>query len=303
MRPIAFLLSFLGAAAVAQPVAVPGTRASLTPPEGFAPSERFAGFESGSLGASIMVVEIPEAPLEEIMAAFTPEALATQNITAAARREVGIGGVTSVLVTGQQQAYGETFDKWILATGDSLGVVMVTAALPQGASGEAQQEIERAVLSLTIGAAPEDLFEGLPFRLDAPEALPVRKRIGASLLLAQGYGEAQPAGAPFYIAALGAAPLGDDIAGAAVQRLRQTPTVRDIGPVETRELEVGGMPGVEAIAQAVDADSGEPVMVVLVLVPTVENGYLIIQAMVGAEAWEEWGPRFRAVTDSLVWTP
>ena len=49
---------------LAQPVTVPGTSVSLEPPEGMVPATRFAGFESKSEEASILLVEMP-APLSQ----------------------------------------------------------------------------------------------------------------------------------------------------------------------------------------------------------------------------------------------
>ncbi|MEM1055368.1 MAG: hypothetical protein AAGI52_07565 [Bacteroidota bacterium] len=302
MRLSFFVLLLACASASAQPVGVPGTRVSLDPPKGYVASERFAGFEHDALQGSLMVLELPEAPLAEVLAEFSSEALAQQGIRDAAMEEIEINGVTSALVTGQQTAYGETFDKWILVTGDSLGVVMVNGALPVGTPEPQAKALRLALQSVTLGAPSNDLFDGLPFTLDVPDAFPERNRIGASLLLSLTYGEANP-GAPLYIAALGAAPLIGDLDTSLTVRMRQTATLTDFGPITTRTVSLDGREAIEGTAEARDADTGIPVTVVSVLAPYTETGYLILHAMVGSDRAEEWLPQFRALTESLTWKP
>ena len=296
-----FALSLLGASAAAQPVEVAGTRAALAPPVGYEPSERFAGFENVAIEASLMVVEIPGAPLAEVTAGFTPEALAASGVQNAEIEEVTVGGVASLLVTGEQRAYGQTHRRWSLVTGDSAGVVIVNGAIPEDATPEAVGALRAAVLSLTLGAASGDLFAGLPFTLDAPDALPERRRLGAALLLSQTYGETPPPGAPLYIAALGAEPLAADLEEAARRRALRTQGLGGYGEVATRPLAVDGRDGVEAVVTGTEAETGARITTVLVLVPHTETGYIILQALVGTDAADEWLPRFRAITESLVW--
>ncbi len=119
------------------------------------------------------------------------------------------------------------------------------------------------------------------------------------LLLSQGYGEAQPSGAPFFIVGLGTAPLGDDLDAAVRQRLRQTATLYAFTRIETRPLAVGGREGIELVARAQEVDTDTDVLTVLVLVPHTETGYLILQGIAGDV--ETWLPQFRAITESLVW--
>lgn len=62
---VAAVIAFAGVVAAAQaqePVAVPGTQVAMPAPEGFTVSERFAGFENASTGASILIVEMPARP-------------------------------------------------------------------------------------------------------------------------------------------------------------------------------------------------------------------------------------------------
>ncbi|MEL6615031.1 MAG: hypothetical protein AAFQ43_04805 [Bacteroidota bacterium] len=302
MRVLLLVLSLLGAtAAAAQPVAVPGTRASLDPPEGYVAAETFPGFQHDDLSASLMVVEVPGAPLAELFEAFTPEALANQGVLAARVDTVEVGGQMAALVTGWQRAYGESFDKWILVTGDSAGVVMVNAALPREAASGAADALVTALYTLTIGDASADLFDGMPFRLKVPKELGDRQKAAGGLFFAEASGTDAPPGSPLYIIGTGIAPLLRDLAAAPRRRIRETVTVTDIRDIETRPLAVDGREGVEAVATAKDDTTGEELALLLVMVPR-GNGYVISQAMVGADRAEAWLPRFRAITESIVWT-
>ena len=298
-----FALSLLGASAAAQPVAVPGTRAALVPPVGYEMSERFTGFENVALEASLMVLEIPEAPLAEMREGFTPEALAARGVQDAVLEGVTVDGVPSFLVTGRQEAYGQTHRRWSLVTGDSAGVVMVNGAIPLSAPPEAASALRAAVLSVTFGPATPDLFAGLPYTLSLSDALPERRRVGPMLLMGERYGEEQPPGAPMYMMAQGLAALSGNAELDVTLRMKQTAALTDFGPVTTRAITIDGRDGMEARAKALDARSGEPLAVVTVLLPYGDaGGYLVGHAMVGADRAGEWVPRFRAITESLDWT-
>ena len=298
--PILVLLLTAACAASAQSVRVPGTRAVVAPPPGWTPAEAFAGFQGDEPSASIVVVEIDDAPLAEMMAGMTPQALRGQNIRVAETRDVTVMGIPSRLMRGTQSAYGTTFAKWILLTGDAEGVVLLTATVPGALSSADRAAIEESLLSVTWGdEGPEGLFEGLGFTLDLPDGLPDRQRAGATLIAADGIGPDRGT-APLYIAGLGAARLGQDLAAAATERLRQTATIRDLRPVDEGPVTVDGRRGYEIVARGADERSGAPVTVVLTLVPT-DAGYVLFQGIVGSDQAGDWMPRFRAITQSTRW--
>ena len=299
LPPLAALL--LAVAASAQPVRVPGTRAVMAPPPGWTAAQAFAGFQGEDPAESIVVVELDGAPVGELVAGMTPQALRGQGIAVAEVREVEVMGTASRLIRGTQSAYGTTFAKWILVTGDDEGAVLVTATLPGTPSASVARAVEASVLSLSWGdAGPEDLFEGLGFTLDLPDGLPDRQRAGATLVAADGIGPDRGL-APLYVAGLGASRLDpEDLAAATAARLDQTATVRDLRTVQQEPVTVDGRPGYEVVARGADEDTGAPVTVVLTLVPT-DAGYVILQGVVGSDRAEVWVPRFQALTRSLRW--
>ena len=302
-RALPLLLVLLAASASAQPepVRVPGSRVSLAPPPGFRPADGFAGFQNDSLSASILVTEIPGAPLDEAIAGLTPEALAQQQrFIVSKETDVVVGGVPSRLIRGTQSQAGVRFDRWVLVTGDSVGVVLATAAAPVEAADGVGAALERALLTLSLAdEGPADPFEGLPFSFAPPDGLPEPQRVGANVSFSEGPGIAGP-GDPLYIAGTGWAPVEGDLGDAVRRRLAQTATVVDLGAPEGRPVVVGGRPGYEAVAEGADEDDGTPVTVYLVLVPT-DGGYALFQGLVGSDRVEVWLPRFRAATASVRW--
>ena len=67
LRPIAFTLVYALLAPQILAGEVPGTSATLTPPDGFVEATRFPGFIKESTGSSIMISEIP-GPYAEVTA-------------------------------------------------------------------------------------------------------------------------------------------------------------------------------------------------------------------------------------------
>ncbi len=302
MRSPLPLLVLLAAAAgaAAQPVRVPGTGVVLAPPPGWTPARAFAGFEGDEPGASVVVAELDGAPLAQMAAGMTPEALRGQGVEVTETRDVTVMGGLARLIRGTQTAYGTAFAKWILLAGGAERVVIVTATVPGDPSAAERAAIERSLLSLTWGdQGPRDLFEGLGFTLDLADGLPDRQRVGATLVAADGIGPNRGQ-APLYVAGLGASRLDRDLAAASAARLRGTATVRDLRTVEEGPVTVDGRDGYESVAQGVHETSGSPVTVVLTLVPT-DVGYVIFQGVVGADRAGEWVPAFRAMTRSVRW--
>ena len=293
MRALPLVLLLAAASTGAQPVRVPGTRVVMAPPPGWAPAEAFAGFQGPEPAESIVVAELAGAPLAELVASMTPQALRGQGITVAESRDVTVGGAASRLIRGSQAAYGTTFAKWLLLTGDDQGTVIVTASVPTGRADRAA--VERSLLSVTLGDGPDDLFEGLGFTLDLPDALGDRQRVGATLAAGGGAGSA-----PLLIAGLGANPLGRDLAAASAERMRSTATVRDLRTVRGGPVTLDGRPGYASVAEGAHEGTGRPVTVYLVLVPT-GLSYVIFQGIVGSDRAAEWVPRFEAAVASARW--
>src|SRR5262245_16814003 len=86
----------------AQASRVPGTRVSLSPPEGFSPARQYPGFESTDPAGSIMVTELPGSSLDMIRS-MTPPALASQGMTLVSARDISLNARAARLLNVRQK--------------------------------------------------------------------------------------------------------------------------------------------------------------------------------------------------------
>lgn len=137
------------ASLAAQSVRVPDTRLVMTPPDGFAPAAAFAGFQNEAGGASLIVAEMAGASFAELRESMTPEAFRTQGVEVDTLRDLVVNDAPAFLARGTQEAYGQTYDKWVLVTGDSVGAFVATGAVPVGADRELAAHVEAALLGVS----------------------------------------------------------------------------------------------------------------------------------------------------------
>jgi hypothetical protein len=300
----AFALTTVAAAA-AQTVAVAGTSARLEPPAGFEPTDRFPGFVDPKTGASLMVTEL-RAPLAEMRAAMTADQLATRAITWISSETVQGASGEVLLVGASQSAAGVAYRKWLALSGEPAQpgeperVLMVVATWPADSSGLAEP-MRAAVLSASLSGEAPGLFDGLPFTLTESGSLKIAQRVSNALMVNEGGRQRILApGEPLFVAAASISGVDlDDLGAFADGRLRQTEQL--IGPWEAsgKGLEVGGLPAWEIEASATDKKAGIPLRVYQLIVQDGPRNYLIAQAMVAPERWDEMLPQFRAVARSL----
>ena len=303
MRPLALALAMLAAsAALAQPadVRVPGTRVVLKPPPGFRLADQFAGLQHDGSGVALMVTELADAPFDETTAGMTADRLAEQGFEDVTRRDGEFRGRRAVWLTGVQVLRGARYAKRILVVEEPDAVVMlVVNAPPESPSAVADAAWAAARAYRRGDAGPLDPFDGLPFTFAPPDGLSEPLRLGGGLV----FGAPGEHGSrrPVFVASLGAAPVLTDLGHYARRRVEQTATVRDIEVTADRPVQIDGRPGHEVLAAALDVETGEPVVVYLVLVPDVptDAGYVIVQGL-GPEG-EGWAERFRAATATLRW--
>ena len=113
----------------AQVVFIPGTKCSLVPPRDFVAAANFTGFINEASQSSIMVTEMPFS-VHEIIAGFKEEDLKAKGLTLLKRDELQFQGEDAVYVHISQDAYGTTYQKHILAFGDSSVCILVSGVFP-----------------------------------------------------------------------------------------------------------------------------------------------------------------------------
>ncbi len=112
-----------------EPFIIPGTKCSLIPPKEFTPAPNFTGFINEATQASIMVTEMPFS-VQKIISGFTAEALKAKGLTLLKREELQFQNNDAVYVHISQNAYGTTYQKHILAFGDSTICILVSGVFP-----------------------------------------------------------------------------------------------------------------------------------------------------------------------------
>lgn len=298
---VVLLLALLGPAqAVADPVRVPGTNVSLQPPDGFAPSENFPGFQSTEQQASIMVTQMP-APVAEVLKGMNRETLATRGMTLLSSSDEKVGGREARLLQVAQAAGGAEYLKWMLVTGDPKTTVMIVGTFPKSAGQVVDAAIRKSVLTTSLASGnPGDPFEGLAFRITPTQGLKIATRMSNMLVLTEsgGPGPLGP-GEPLYIVGSSIGPGGGgDLKAFSEARAKQTEQIQGLEDVSGREITLGGLAAYELLADAKDVKSGTPIRLYQVIAPN-DGGYFIVQALVGADRAAEMLPEFRRVTESF----
>src|SRR6188508_3826967 len=96
----------------AEPVTIPGTRVTLVPPDGFALAKDFAGVQGDK--ASVLIVEIPAATFEPMVAAISAGAMAKQGVEITSGDDFTGLPSRARVYRGRQSREGLQIDKWLL---------------------------------------------------------------------------------------------------------------------------------------------------------------------------------------------
>lgn len=145
---------------------VGGTNIYMVPPDSFALSEAFKGFQNPADPTSmIMIMEIP-GPFSEITKGFNEEMLATRGMELSSKEDVQIAGVEGVLIALDQPANGMLFSKYILIFGDESATTMINGVFLKEAP-ETGDDIRNSLLSTYVDTGMDvDPRAALSYTLD-----------------------------------------------------------------------------------------------------------------------------------------
>jgi hypothetical protein len=285
--------------ASAQVVRVPGTSTSLEPPKGFSLADRFPGFQSAELQASIMVTEIP-GPAPEVMKGMTKDGLAKNQMNLISSKAQTVAGQEGMLLHVSQTAAGTEFLKWILVAGDQKSCVTIVGTFPKSAGEKVGEAIRKSMLtaSRTSGSMSNPL-EGLSYRVTPTPKMKLAGRLGNMLMLTES-GSMGPHGPdePAYFVGPSVGDLRiDSLQAFSETRAKQTARLKDIKNFEGRALKVDGRAAYELLADAKDDKSGAAIRLYQVVAPE-PGGYLIAQGLIVSARAPEMLPEFRRITAS-----
>jgi hypothetical protein len=265
------------APAVASPQQAPNSRVVLDLPPGYTPSPLFSGFQDETRGVSLVILEAPASEYARMAQGFTAEELGKRGITDAAKAKLSRFD-PHVFMRARQKSEAGTFQKFFVLFRTKDQTVLVSANVPARAIADGSvttDEIEKILSTATTAGQPavRDLFS-LSYLGPFKEAGTL---VGTSKVYTLD-GRLEPERAGVTRSAFMVAPSLDKRAIAepkkeAVALLTSLSGYRDIKTEEPREITIGGMPGVEAWASAVDEDDNTSVRVYQAMLQCKDGGY------------------------------
>ncbi|HEV7378235.1 MAG TPA: hypothetical protein VGN64_00465 [Dyadobacter sp.] len=168
LRVVTFLILSTGycLAQSGNPISIPGTKYSLTPPTGFEIAKQFSGFHNAGTGASIMLNELP-APLDVVQKGFDADALKSKGMTLLDDQTINFNGNKARILKISQFANGALYSKETLIFGDSTKTVLVNGVYLEK-NKDSEAEIRKAVLSTRYDANRTiNPFDAVNFTVDA----------------------------------------------------------------------------------------------------------------------------------------
>ncbi len=289
----------------------PGSRILLSIGEQFAPSDRFVGFVHEESGASIVIMELAASAFGKMQKlGDAAETFAAQGVSGVMQLMLPNRHGDYIYLRGEQNTPLVEYAKYILIfrTHDLTG--MVTANIPRAAltSGILTgAEIEKILSSATAGPpkAPEgqELFALSylgPFEEDQ-SLLGTTKgyRLKSAVPDELGW-EFQPV---FLVApSLTRAPI-PNLGLFAERNFESIDQLRDKNLETTHNIEVAGLPAIEALGHGLDIRSGSATLVYQLVVEARHGGYFRILGMAPNSARERFLPEFRRMAQSFRPTP
>jgi hypothetical protein len=240
---------------------ITGTTVSLVPLDGFTPSTTFAGLESASTKASLLVVELPPQAHDQLAPLFADREkakanFARQNITVDDIESIETAAGTAPLLTGSQEANGTSYDKWmVLLKGEKT--VMITVQSPDGADLD-PDDIVAMLKTVSLGAPPSmaEKLKALPFTVAAAEPFRIIDTLGGSgVLMTAGPLDADPSGTqPIIVVAyqLSAPIPADKLEASAEALLKQTKNLEAATVAKRERVPFAGSSGVLLTGTATD---------------------------------------------------
>jgi hypothetical protein len=296
---------FHSAALAAEPVFPPGSRIGIVPPPGMTVSRSFQGFEDRAHGAVLVLSGFAVESFAKAERDFSDERMRAGGMELVARETIGTGNGNAQLVIARQVENGVAMRKWALLgiTRDMTAVVILS--MPESAREAYPDATVRAALASVITRpklTAEEMLAVLPYRLtDLAGFHLMRVAANGTAALTLGPKDtALPVQQPYFtIAPLGAPPPRPEERGVFAQRALATFINRpDFGIVKSEPVRIGGVPGHEIIATAIDEYTGDTLMMVQWL--QFNSGAVV--GMFGAARREEWAGalvRMRTLRDGF----
>jgi hypothetical protein len=294
-------------ARAAEPLFPTGSVVGFVPPEGFAISKRFPGFENSDNGGSIVLLSLPPPAYPDIEKSMTTEAFKTQGIIEEKRENLTLPGGKGLLVIGTEQENGQKFRKWMFVGSVPPAIAVAAVRIPDTALQAYPDDLVKASL-LTMTTRPsvpiEEQVALVPFKLSEMSGLRVVRVLGgAGMFLTDGPKDSPDVTEqPVFIVSIGQGgpEQAEERANFARNLFTGLADFKDVRIVSGDMLRLGGgsMPTHELQAEAKDAKTDTPMKIVQ-WVRFGPGAFIRMVGVARADAWSKQYPRFRAVRDGV----
>ena len=129
----------------AEHINIEGTKISLIPPNGFIKATNFSGLQQNQSGSTIMVLDIP-GPFSETSKGLTKEGFSSQGVEVKEIKNLILNNLPAIFVTGEQNANGNAYTKYVLCFGTENETIMVNGAIPNNLK-EIANEVKSSILT------------------------------------------------------------------------------------------------------------------------------------------------------------
>lgn len=298
------LILSLQAAFAADPVFPPASRLGLVPPPDMTLSKRVSGFENEERAALITFAELPPGAFEQLASGLNKDALRKQGMELISRENVKLGTSSGVLVSSTMTK-PDMGRKWLLLVKDEALTGLVVAQVIGGRDGYSDAQIRTALKSVALrhDVTLEEKVAALPFRVAETAGFrPVRVIAGTSVLYTDGPKDMikaveQPM---MIVGASRQTPSNSDeqrkqFAQAA---LYANQVIKNVRIERSDSFRLRGQDWHEIVARAVEADSGQPI-VVMQSIRFAGDRYVRMVGLTREDQRDQNLPRFRAIADSI----
>lgn len=284
---LAFFAALLHLAHAGDLVALPGSEVRLPLEPGFVLADRWVGVGNPASQASVMVTRI-DAPVAQLVAGFTDEALAKQGVTVTARRDTQLGSYGGVWIDGTQSGarvamavVGDASRAWLLK-----GVAFTEA---DGA----------AVARMLEGAAwGEAAPAALVFDIVAPAGMLLAAEMAGSRLYTPDGTMGAGAGKPLFVVAPSVRPAtaSEDTARALFQSVAG---LKDVVAEGATPVVFVGRKGWDVRGRGVDAATGAPMVAWQRILFSADGNYLRLVGVAPRAEADRWIPAWEAAAATL----
>ncbi|ARP99187.1 hypothetical protein [Pseudorhodoplanes sinuspersici] len=290
-----------------------GSLVGLTPPAGMVASRTFPGFEDREKKAGIVITQLPGEAYEQFLKSMNSGAIELPGVSNAKREILLTEGGAAHLLTGDQEAEGVKFRKWMLITrraitgrgADSTMAFVVTAQVPIDAEDAySDADIRKALGSVALRAnvPTKEILDNLPFEVNELAKFEgVRSLIpGQAIMLTEQPGMEPPVDRPFLMISVGgpAPSQASDRAAFATNILRGIQGFKNLKPVFAEPMRIGGKPGYEIRLEGQTMAHDTDVMIVQWMRFS-GTGFIRVVGVSPKKDWGETFTRFRAVRDGI----